>query len=382
MKITLIESFAVAPRWLFVKVSTDEGVSGWGEGSLEGRIHTAAAGVSEWSDYLVGKDPLRIEDHWQVMTKSTFYRGGAVLATAVAAIDQALWDIAGKHRGLPVYELLGGPVRDSARVYTWIGGDEPAAVADGAAQARAAGFDAVKMNASGRLEAIDTPRAIDAIVARAAAAREALGEDLDFALDFHGRFSAAMARRVLRELEPLHPLFAEEPVRPEFTGIRLRDVTESTVIPIAIGERLFSRTDFLPALQAGIAVAQPDVAHCGGISEMRRIAALAETFDVYIAPHCPIGPIALAACLQTVFATPNFLIQEQSEGIHYNKGGDLLRYIANSSVFEFARGRCAAPQLPGLGLEIDEHAVRAAASEDPHWRGPIWRHSDGSWAEW
>jgi galactonate dehydratase len=382
MKITLIDSFVVAPRWLFVKVSTDEGISGWGEGSLEGRVHTAAVGVSEWSDYLIGKDPLRIEDHWQVMTKSTFYRGGAVLATAVAAIDQALWDIAGKHRGVPVYELLGGPVRDSARVYTWIGGDDPAEVADGAAQAKAAGFDAVKMNASGRLDAIDTPRSIDAIVARAAAVRETLGDDLDFALDFHGRFSAAMARRVLRELEPLRPLFAEEPVRPEFTGIRLRDITESTVIPIACGERLFSRTDFLPALQAGIAVAQPDVAHCGGISEMRRIAALAETFDVVLAPHCPIGPIALAACLQTVFATPNFLIQEQSEGIHYNKDGDLLRYVANASALAFTRGRCAPPQAPGLGLEMDEPAVRAAAADDPHWRGPIWRHSDGSWAEW
>jgi galactonate dehydratase len=382
MKITAIESFIVAPRWLFIKVSTDEEVSGWGEGSLEGRAHTAAASVTEWSDYLIGKDPLRIEDHWQVMTKSTFYRGGAVLATAVAAIDQALWDIAGKYRGVPVYELLGGPVRDSARVYTWIGGDDPAEVADAAGQAKEAGFDAVKMNASGRLAAIDTPRSMSAIVTRASAAREALGEDLDFALDFHGRFSTAMARRVLRELEPLHPMFAEEPVRPEYTVNRLRDVVESTVIPIATGERLFSRTDFLPALQAGIAVAQPDVAHCGGISELRRIAAVAEAFDVVIAPHCPIGPIALAACLQVAFATPNFLIQEQSEGIHYNKTGDLYRYLADPSALEFVGGRCLPSASPGLGLEIDETAVRTAAREDPHWRGPIWRHSDGSWAEW
>jgi galactonate dehydratase len=382
VKITQIESFVVAPRWLFVKVSTDAGLAGWGEGTLEGRAHTAAAAIGEWSDYLVGKDPLRIEDHWQVMTKSTFYRGGAVLATAVAGIDQALWDIAGKHRGLPVYELLGGPVRDSARVYTWIGGDDPAQVSDSAAAAKAAGFDAVKMNASGPLEAIDTPRSIDAIVARAAAVREALGEDADFGLDFHGRFSVAMARRVLRELEPLRPLFAEEPVRPEFTGIRLRDVTESTVIPIALGERLFSRTEFLPALQAGIAVAQPDVAHCGGISEMRRIAVLAETFDVVIAPHCPIGPLALAASLQVAFATPNFLIQEQSEGIHYNKDGDLLRYVTNASVFDFSGGRCAPPPAPGLGVDIAEGAVRAAAEQGPRWRGPVWRHSDGSWAEW
>lgn len=382
MRISSIETFIVAPRWLFVKVSTDEGVCGWGEGSLEGRVHTAAKGVEEWADYLVGKDPLRIEDHWQVMTKSTFYRGGAVLATAVAAIDQALWDIAGKWRQAPVHELLGGPVRDSARVYTWIGGDDPAQVAEAAAAAKAAGFDAVKMNASGVLDEIDTSRAIEGIVARASAVRQSLGEDADFAMDFHGRFSTAMARRVLKELEPLHPLFVEEPVRPEFTGIRLREVTESTVIPIACGERLFSRWDFLPALQAGIAVAQPDVAHCGGISEMRRIATLAETFDVVVAPHCPIGPVALAACLQVVFSTPNFLIQEQSEGIHYNRDGDLLRYVSNAQDFQFAQGRCQRPTGVGLGLEIDESAVRSAARETPRWRGPIWRHPDGSWAEW
>jgi galactonate dehydratase len=382
MKITGVETFLVPPRWLFVKVSTDEGVSGWGEASLEGRTDTARAAIGELEDYLVGEDPLHIEKHWQVMSKSSFYRGGPVLSTAVAGIDQALWDIAGKWRGAPVHELLGGPVRDRARVYSWVGGDVPGKIVDEIDERRDAGFDAVKLNASGPLLHLDNPGAIERVVSLASSARDALGPDADFALDFHGRFSAAMARRVLAELAPLRPMFVEEPVLPEFTGTRLRDITESTVVPIAVGERLFGRSDFLPALRAGIAVAQPDVSHCGGISEVRRVAALAECFDVTLAPHCPLGPIALAASLQIAFATPNFLIQEQSAGIHYNKGNDLLDYLIDRSVFTYKAGHCERPRKPGLGIEIDEKAVRQAAELGHHWRTPHWRHRDGSFAEW
>ena len=382
MKITGIQTFLVPPRWLFVKVSTDEGVSGWGEASLEGRTDTVRSAILELEDYLVGEDPLPIERHWQVISKSTFYRGGAVLSTAVSGIDQALWDIAGKWRGTPVHELLGGPVRDRARVYSWVGGDIPEKVIDEIAERKAAGFNAVKMNASGPLEHLDNPGAIGRVVALASSAREALGPDGDFALDFHGRFSASMARRVLRELEPLHPMFVEEPVLPEFTGMRLRDVTQSTVIPIATGERLFSRSDFLPALRSGIAVAQPDLSHCGGISEVRRVAALAECFNVTLAPHCPLGPIALAASLQVAFVTPNFLIQEQSAGIHYNQGNDLLDYLVDPSVFTYEGGYCQRPDKPGLGIEVDEAAVRQAAELGHHWRAPHWHHLDGSFAEW
>ncbi len=382
MKITGVETFLVPPRWLFVKVSTDEGVSGWGEASLEGRTDTARTAIVELEDYLVGEDPLHIEKHWQVMSKSSFYRGGPVLSTAVAGIDQALWDIAGKWRGAPVHELLGGPVRDRARVYSWVGGDVPGKIVDEIAERREAGFDAVKLNASGPLLHLDNPSAIERVVSLASSARDALGPDADFALDFHGRFSAPMARRVLAELAPLRPMFVEEPVLPEFTGTRLRDITESTVVPIAVGERLFSRSDFLPALRAGIAVTQPDVSHCGGISEVRRVAALAECFDVTLAPHCPLGPIALAASLQIAFATPNFLIQEQSAGIHYNKGNDLLDYLIDRSVFTYKAGHCERPSKPGLGIEIDEKAVRQAAELGHDWRTPHWQHRDGSFAEW
>ncbi|UOY02572.1 galactonate dehydratase [Blastococcus sp. PRF04-17] len=382
MRITGIETFLVAPRWLFVKVSTDEGIDGWGEATLEGRSATVQAAVHELEDVLVGRDPRRIEDHWQVMSKAGFYRGGAVFSSAVAGLDQALWDIAGKSYGLPVHQLLGGPVRDRVRVYGWIGGDEPAEVADRAAGMRAAGFTAVKLNASGRMGPLDTTLAIDRTLDLAAAARSAMGEDGDFALDFHGRFTTPMARRIVAELEPLRPMFVEEPVLPEHSAHRLRDVVEATTLPIATGERLYGRAEFLPVLQAGIAVAQPDVAHAGGISECRRIAALAETFDVLLAPHCPLGPIALAACLQVDFATPNVLIQEQSLGIHYNTTSDLLDYLVDPSVFEFGAGWCARPTGPGLGIEVDEAAVRRAAEIGHRWRGPIWRHPDGSFAEW
>ncbi|NYH79306.1 galactonate dehydratase [Actinopolyspora biskrensis] len=381
MRITALETFPVPPRWLFLKITTDEGVVGWGEPVVEGRAHTVATAVEELSELLVGRDPLAIEDHWQVMTKGGFYRGGPVLSSAVAGIDQALWDIAGKTYGVPVHRLLGGPLRDRVRVYQWIGGDEPSEVAEAAAEQVEAGFTAVKMNASGRMRHIDTPAEVEGVVRRVEAVREVLGDRRDVAVDFHGRFSTAMARRVVPRLEPLLPLFVEEPVLPENTS-KVREVTAATSVPVALGERLFSRWDFRDVLGAGIAVAQPDLSHAGGISEVRRIAAMAEAHDVTMAPHCPLGPIALAASLQIAFSTPNFLIQEQSRGIHYNVGSDLLDYLVDPSPFRFEEGRVRAPEAPGLGIEIDEAAVRRAAELGHRWRSPIWRDDDGSFAEW
>ena len=381
MKITGIETFLVAPRWLFVKISTDAGISGWGEASLEGRSATSAAAVHEFDDYLLGADPLTIERHWQILTKSTFYRGGPVLSSAVSGIDQALWDIAGKTYDAPIHALLGGAVRDRIRVYSWIGGDEPSAVAENAIMQKEAGFTAVKMNASGRLARLDTLGATRDIVARAESVRSALGDEHDFAMDFHGRFTVAQSKRVMAELEPFHPLFVEEPVLPEYGG-RLSDVTASTNIPIACGERLHSRTDFLRVLQAGIAVAQPDLSHCGGISEGRRIAAIAEAFDVSFAPHCPLGPIALAASMQVAAASQNFLIQEQSLGIHYNVGAELLDYLVDPAPFEFVDGYVRVSTAPGLGIEVDEAAVRRASDISTRWHGPVWTQVDGSFAEW
>ncbi|MFG2587942.1 galactonate dehydratase [Streptomyces sp. NBC_01166] len=381
MKIARVETFAVPPRWLFCRVETDDGVVGWGEPVVEGRAATVRTAVHELAELLIGKDPMRIEDHWQVMTKGSFYRGGPVLSSAVAGLDQALWDIAGKTLGVPVHVLLGGPVRERVRAYSWVGGDEPGEIADAVQAQVEAGFTAVKMNASGRMNRIASTRDIDAVVQRAATAREVLGPDRDFALDFHGRFNMANSRRVLPYLAPLNPLFVEEPLLPEHTHL-LRDVVEATPIPVATGERLFSRTDALPALQAGIAVLQPDLSHAGGISEVRRIAALAETFDVLVAPHCPLGPLSLAASLQIAFSVPNFLIQEQSIGIHYNTGAEVLDYVVDREVFRFDEGHLNRPTRPGLGIEVDERVVRAADGNTPDWRGPVWRHPDGSFAEW
>ncbi|WP_406003227.1 galactonate dehydratase [Streptomyces sp. NBC_00829] len=381
MKITSLETFLVAPRWLFLRVATDEGITGWGEPVVEGRAETVRAAVHELADYLIGEDPLRIEHHWQVLTKGGFYRGGPVLSSAVAGIDQALWDIAGKAYGVPVHQLLGGPVRDRLRVYAWIGGDSPDHVAELAREQIEAGFTAVKMNGSAQMRAIDTPAQTQAVIDRVAAVREVLGPDRDVAVDFHGRMSTAMSRRLLPLLEPLHPLFVEEPVLPEHAR-DLRQLVDSTSIPLALGERLYSRWDFRDVLSTGIAVAQPDLSHAGGISEVRRIAALAEVHNVSLAPHCPLGPIALAASMQVGFATPNFLIQEQSLGIHYNKGNELLDYLLDPTPFRFTDGHADRPSGPGLGIDIDEDAVRRAASTGHRWRNPVWHHSDGSFAEW
>ncbi|MBH0097546.1 galactonate dehydratase [Salinibacterium sp. NSLL150] len=381
MKIARIETFLVPPRWLFVRIETDSGIVGWGEPVVEGQADIVRAAVEQHAEYLVGLDATRIEDHWQVLTRGGFYRGGPVASSAIAGIDQALWDIAGKAHGVPVHDLLGGAVRDRIRMYGWVGGDEPSELRDNIAQQVESGLTAIKMNASGRMSPLSTVSAVSEVVDRAALAREVLGPDRDFAIDFHGRMTAANSRRILPLLEPHAPLFVEEPVVPDKSHL-LDGIVSSTSIPIATGERLFSRNEFLGPLQAGIAVVQPDLSHAGGISEVRRIAALADMFDAQLAPHCPLGPIALASSLQVGFNTPNFLIQEQSIGIHYNVGSDVLEYLMDTSVFDFTSGYIERLTKPGLGIDIDEAAVRAADKIGHQWRSPVWRHDDGSLAEW
>ncbi|MGW4482324.1 galactonate dehydratase [Amycolatopsis sp. NPDC004368] len=382
MKITGIETFLVAPRWLFLKVSTDEGVSGWGEPVVEGRAETVRAAVHEMAELLVGQDPLRIEDHWQTLRRGGFYRGGPVLSSALAGFDHALWDIAGKVHGVPVHELLGGPVRDRVRVYSWVGGDRPSGIFDAVSAQVEAGFTAVKMNVAGPLAPIASPAEANAALARAREAREALGPERDLAIDFHGRVSPAMARRLVKMLEEVQPMFVEEPVLPETQGGALASVVSASTVPVAVGERLYSRWEFKPVLDAGVAVVQPDPSHAGGISELRRIAALAEVYGASMAPHCPLGPISLAASMQVAFATPNFLIQEQSLGMHYHQGLEPLSYLTGSGLFRFTDGYAARPTGPGLGIEVDEAAVRRADEKGHSWRSPVWRLDDGGLAEW
>jgi galactonate dehydratase len=382
VKITQFELFVVPPRWLFLKISTDEGISGWGEPIVEGSAQTVEAAVREMADCVIGRDPDAIEDIWQTLYRTRFYRGGPVFMSAIAGIDQALWDIKGKRYGLPVYQLLGGPVRDKLRVYSWIGGDRPSDVANAARRRVETGFRALKMNASEEMHYIETFDKVEAIIERVAAVREAVGSGVGIAVDFHGRLHKAMAKVVAKELEPFHLLFIEEPVLPE-NNEALREIANHTSTPIATGERMFSRWDFKKLLQDGyVDIIQPDLSHAGGISETRRIAAMAEAYDVAVAPHCPLGPIALASCIQLDINTPNVFIQEQSLEIHYNTDNDLLDYLENPDVFTYSDGYVGLPTLPGLGITINEAAVREAAARGHQWRGPVWRNSDGTVAEW
>ncbi len=382
MKISRLTTYAVPPRWLFLKIETDEGITGWGEPVIEGRAATVAACVEELSDYLIGQDPRKIEDHWQVMRRAGFYRGGPILMSAMAGIDQALWDIAGKSHGVPVAGLMGGPVRDRIRVYTWIGGDRPAAIAAAVKAAVTNGFTAVKMNGMAELQIVDTPQKIAGVIDNIAAAREAAGPHIDIAVDFHGRVHKPMARVLLRELEPFKLMFIEEPVRSEEIDACLPQLAAAGM-PIALGERLYSRWDFKSVLASGaVDIIQPDPSHAGGITEVRKIAAMAEAYDVAVALHCPLGPIALAACLQLDACAYNAFIQEQSLGIHYNVANDLLDYITEPGAFGYRDGFVAIPSGPGLGIDVNEEYVIERAREGHRWRNPVWRHTDGSVAEW
>ncbi len=382
MKITKMETFVVPPRWLFLKIETDEGISGWGEPIIEGKARTVQAAVEELSGYLIGRNPLDIEDHWQTMYRGGFYRGGPILMSAIAGIDQALWDIKGKFHQAPIYQLMGGACRNRMKVYSWIGGDRPSDVGEAALLAQAAGFKAVKMNATEELQYVDTHEKIDEVLARVAAVREAAGPHFGIGIDFHGRVHKPMAKILAKELEVYRPLFIEEPVLPE-NNEALREIARASQIPIATGERMFSRWDFKHLLSDGyVDIIQPDVSHAGGITECKKIASMAEAYDVALAPHCPLGPIALAACLQVDATCHNAFIQEQSLGIHYNQGNDLLDYVADSSVFAYTDGYVAIPNGPGLGIEIDEAHVRKMAEVGHDWKNPLWRHADGSVAEW
>lgn len=379
--IAKIETFAVPPRWLFVRVETDDGAVGWGEASLEGHAEAVAGAFAALNDRCIGHDAEAIEDIWQVAHRLGFYRGGPVLMSALSGLDQALWDLKGKALGVPVWQLLGGAVRQRIPVYAWIGGDRPHDVAEAARARRDQGFHAVKMNATEDLGWLDSPRKLDATVSRVEAV-QAVG--LDVGLDFHGRVHRAMARQLARAVEPLRPLFIEEPVLSEHPEA-LRSLAAQTAVPIALGERLYSRWDFKPFFEAAVVdVIQPDLSHAGGISECRRIAAMAEAYDVALAPHCPLGPIALAACLQVAATSINFVIQEMSLGIHYNDAEhDLLTYVADPEPFAVSDGMVPLPQGPGLGVEIDEARVREAASRmGKGWRNPVWRGPDGAVREW
>jgi galactonate dehydratase len=378
MKIARIETFRVPPRWLFVRVEAADGTVGWGEASLEGHAEAVEGAFEALRDRFIGHDPRRIEDIWQVAYRGGFYRGGPVLMSALSGLDQALWDLKGRAHDVPAWEMLGGRVRDRVRAYAWIGGDRPDDIAAAAQARRVQGFSAVKMNATAELDYLTAPKLQD-VHDRVVAAQAA---GMDVGLDFHGRVHKAMAKQLAKLLEPLGLLFIEEPVLSE-NPEALAPLAALVATPIAMGERLYSRWDFKPFLASGaVDIIQPDLSHAGGLSECRRIAAMAECYDVAVAPHCPLGPLALAACLQLAACTPNVVLQETSLGIHYNEGHDLLRFCADPGALTPLDGHLVIPDGPGLGIEIDEAAVRDAGRDGHRWRNPVWRNADGSFAEW
>lgn len=382
MKISKITVYKVKPRWIFVKLSTDEGIDGWGEMISGTKTETVVAGAYEVGErFLLGQNPFEIERLFQEMHRS-FFRGGPIHGTIVSGLEMALWDIKGKALNVPIYELLGGAARDRIKVYSWIGGDRLDDVAEQAQDRVDRGFTAVKMNATEELHYIDSYVKIEEVVERVASIRERFGNKLDIGIDFHGRVHKPMAKVLAKALEPYHPMFLEEVVLPE-NEEHFKEVAQLVATPLATGERLYTRWQFKTLFQQGaIDVIQPDVALCGGIMEMRKIAAMAEAYDVAVAPHAPYGPVALAATLQVDSCTPNVFIQEQSLGIHYNKGFDLLDFVKNKEVFQYKDGYVEIPSKPGLGLEMDEDRVRDISQEGLIWTNPKWKNYDGTIAEW
>jgi galactonate dehydratase len=365
--VTRLETFLVKPRWLFLKVHTNVGLVGLGEPILEGRARTCAEAVNEIAPYLVGQDPRRVVHHWQAIYRHAFYRGGPILTSALSGIDQALWDIKGKALGVPIYELLGGPTRDRVRVYQHAG--TPAKIRQGLRD----GFTAFKTGPDKARPArfVENKQFVDNVAAGFAELREAGGDAVDIGIDFHGAIPPATAKLLIKELEPLQPMFVEEPVACQNVDV-LADIAKGTHLPIATGERIFTKWGFREILEKRAAgILQPDVCHAGGITEVRLIAGMAEAYYVPIAPHNPLGPISLAAGVQLAAAVPNFLCQEQ-----VSLGEGYLR-----SPFRVRDGYVDVPLGPGLGIELDEDAL--ADNIDHDWQNPqTYDADDGSVVDW
>lgn len=367
MKITKLETFLVQPRWLFLKIHTDEGLVGLGEPILEGRAKTCAQAVDELAPYLIGEDPRRVVHHWQAMYRHAFYRGGPILTSALSGVEQALWDLAGKSLGVPVYQLFGGPTRDKIRLYK--GGGDANSIQEWIDK----GFTAFKTGVAGGSPAriIENKAFVDRAVNHFAALREAAGPEIDLAIDFHGAISPQTAKLLIKALEPYQPMFVEEPVQCQNVDV-LAEIARGTHLPIATGERVFTKWGFREILEKQAAsILQPDLCHAGGINEVRIIAGMAEAYYGGIAPHNPLGPISLAACIQLDASIPNFLMQE-----HTTLGEGYLK-----NPFVFKDGFVELPTGPGLGIELDEDALEDKLYHD--WRNPETFHpDDGAVVDW
>lgn len=373
MKITGFETIPIRGRAMVLKMFTDQGITGYGEPMNYEHWRVVARAVDDMAEYLVGKDPLQIEDHWQAMYRSSYSRSMPVLVSALSGIEMAMWDVFGKVVGMPVWKLLGGSVRDRIRVYTGIGGTTPDECVENARNAVAAGFRAVKMVATPHpVRFVDTRATIDALVARVAAVRETVGDDVDIAVDLHRRLSPTMATIFLKELEPLHPLFGEEPCHPE-NNEPLLALSRATTVPIATGERHLTRWGFREVVEREMcAILQPDIRHCGGMLELKKIAAMAEIHNMAVAPHNAAGPVGVAASVHVMATVPNLLI---CEGGH-SRGDGLFK-----TPLVFKDGHIELPTAPGLGVDMDDEALEALRDETPRLRGMFWHEDDGSFAD-
>lgn len=379
MKIAAIEQFFPLPRIRLIKITTDTGLAGWGETTLEGKPKSVKGAVEELAAYLIGKDPLRIEHHWQHMYRSAFFRGGNVLMTAMSGIDQALWDITGKHYGVPTYQLLGGAVRDRIRVYAHWGIGSLTDEGKAAARSRLdllqkSGYTGFKSGPGGKWRAHEPPSMIDAFVERAFLMREWVGPDVELAFDFHGKMTPALAIEICQEIKGMRPMFVEEPV-PQENVDALKLVSDHVPFPIATGERLLSRWEFREVFEKqAVAYIQPDISHAGGITELKKIANMAEVYYIHIMPHCAIGPVAFSASLHVDAVVPNFLMQEQ---IDQGLGAGLLK-----EDWLVKEGHIDLPVKPGLGFEIDEQEIQKQAINQEELGGEYYHETDGSVADW
>ncbi len=379
MKIVKIEQFFPLPRIRLVKITTDNDLVGWGETTLEGKPKSVHGAVEELAEYLIGKDPLRIEHHWQHIYRSAFFRGGTVLMTALSGIDQALWDISGKYYGVPVYKLMGGAVRDRIRVYAHWGirdlSDE------GLAKSRErldwlmkSGYTAYKAGPAGTWRAHEPPSVIDKFVKAAYLMREWVGPDVELCFDFHGKMTPALAIEVCHEIKGMRPMFVEEPI-PQENVDALKLVSDHVPFPIATGERLLTRWGFREIFEKNaVAYLQPDISHCGGITELKKIANMAEVYYMHILPHCAIGPVALTASMHVDAVVPNFLAQEQ---IDQGLGRELF-----VEPWQVVNGHIELPTKPGLGFELREDALKQTAEYREELGGELYYATDNSVADW
>ena len=360
MKITRFETFlanAGLRNYLFIRLTTDTGLTGVGEATLEWQEKTVQTLAHEWVEVRVlGRDPFDIEAIIGNLVRDQ-YQGGATVMTAISGVEIALWDIVGKACGQPIYKLLGGRVHERIPAYAngWYGGAQtPADYAERARDVVRRGYQALKFDPFGTAWKDMSATEYDAAVDLVAAVREAVGPNIGMMIEFHGRLSAGCAPSMIRKLERFNPLWCEEPVVPESIEL-LAEVKRQSGSPIAAGERLYTQADFYRLIsQRAVDVVQMDIAHCGGILRSKKIAAMAAVQDIRVAPHCSIGPVALAACLHFDVGTPNFMIQESFAEFDVPWRSSLVRGwnpVQNGELF--------VSDKPGLGIELDEAAIAA-----------------------